>query len=63
MTRIRMIPAFVVQGWMQQIVDSAGDDSDALFKTIEAASDMNLLTVEAFDPDGRACDITWSRED
>ena len=55
----RTIPAFVIQSWLQQIVDISDNDSKALYKVIEAAEDMGLLKVHEYDVDNRAYDIEW----
>ena len=57
----RTIPAFVIQSWLQAIVNS--DDDKILYKVIEAAEDMGLLKVCEYDADNRACDIEWLRVD
>lgn len=57
----RTIPAFIVQSWLQQIIDS--DDDTMPYKVIEAAEDMGLLKVCEYDADNRACDIEWLRVD
>jgi len=57
----RTIPAFVIQGWLQEILNAAqyNEDSDTALQTIEAAEDMGLLKVNKCDEQGRAIEIEW----
>lgn len=58
---MRMIPARTVQGWLDKIVNEAEDNCVCCARklVIDAAEDMNLLTVNERDEDGNPTDITW----
>jgi len=57
-----MIPAFVVQSNLQEIVNATDDDSDALFTAISVAEDMGLLKILGCDDQGRPNDIEWIKQ-
>ena len=55
---MRMIPAFIVQSWLDKFINTVEDDTTLRLLT-KAGEDMNLLTVNDLDDDGNPIDITW----
>jgi hypothetical protein len=53
-----MIPAFIVQSWLDKFINTVEDDTTLRLLT-KAGEDMNLLTVNDLDDDGNPIDITW----
>lgn len=56
-----MIPAKVVQGWLDRIVNEADDNCgcNARKLVIEAAESMSLVVVNERDEEGNPTDIEW----